>query len=70
MGVIVTGPRRNMMRGSSLRPYFAVPFGDMMTAGCTGLLAACADVLPGTREELLEALRGQGASGTAPWDVD
>ncbi|MEJ2709700.1 MAG: DUF1786 domain-containing protein, partial [Anaerolineales bacterium] len=33
-GVVVTGPRRNMMRASSLRPYFAVPFGDMMIAGC------------------------------------
>jgi uncharacterized protein (DUF1786 family) len=29
-GVAVTGPRRNMMRPSSLHPYFAVPFGDMM----------------------------------------
>lgn len=69
-GVIVTGPRRSLMRGSSLRPYFAVPFGDMMTAGCIGLLAACADVLPDTRSELLEALNSRGTSGTAPWDVD
>ncbi|HEX6818366.1 MAG TPA: DUF1786 family protein [Ktedonobacterales bacterium] len=34
----VTGPRRELLRGSSLRPYEAVPHGDMMLAGCFGLL--------------------------------
>ncbi|HEX2981767.1 MAG TPA: DUF1786 domain-containing protein, partial [Anaerolineaceae bacterium] len=38
--LVVTGPRRALLRGSSLRPHFAVPFGDMMIAGCFGLLAA------------------------------
>ena len=39
----VTGPRREMLRGSHLRPYEAVPHGDMMEAGCYGLLRALAD---------------------------
>lgn len=40
--VAVVGPRRNMLAGSALRPYFAVPHGDMMLAGCFGLLRALA----------------------------
>lgn len=68
-GVVVTGPRRNLMRGSTLRPYFAVPFGDMMIAGCFGLLAAVADVLPELGEPIRASLSGAGGSGTAPWDV-
>jgi len=39
----VTGPRREMMRGSTLHPYEATPHGDMMLAGCFGLLRALAD---------------------------
>jgi uncharacterized protein (DUF1786 family) len=39
----VTGPRREMLRGSSLHPYEATPHGDMMLAGCFGLLRALAD---------------------------
>ena len=69
-GVAVTGPRRNLMRGSSLRPYFAVPFGDMMLAGCIGLLAAVADVMPELGEPIHASLRGAGGSGTPPWEVD
>jgi uncharacterized protein (DUF1786 family) len=38
----VTGPRREMLRGSSLHPYEATPHGDMMLAGCFGLLRALA----------------------------
>jgi hypothetical protein len=38
-------------RGEHLRPYFAVPFGDMMIAGCFGLLAATAEVLPDWRNQ-------------------
>jgi uncharacterized protein (DUF1786 family) len=38
----VTGPRRELLRGSDLRPYEAVPHGDMMLAGCFGLLRAVA----------------------------
>ncbi len=68
-GVVVTGPRRNMMRSSTLHPYFAVPFGDMMIAGCFGLLAAVADVLPDLAEPIRASLRGAGGSGTPPWDI-
>ncbi len=42
----VTGPRREMIRGSLLHPYEATPHGDMMLAGCFGLLRACADYQP------------------------
>jgi uncharacterized protein (DUF1786 family) len=68
-GVVVTGPRRNMMRASSLRPYFAVPFGDMMIAGCFGMLAAVADTLPELGEPIRASLHGAGGSGTPPWEV-
>jgi uncharacterized protein (DUF1786 family) len=68
-GVAVTGPRRNLMRASTLRPYFAVPFGDMMIAGCFGLLAATADALPELGEPVRASLRGAGGSGTPPWEV-
>ncbi|MGZ3643281.1 MAG: DUF1786 family protein, partial [Ktedonobacteraceae bacterium] len=39
----VTGPRREMLRESVLHPYEATPHGDMMLAGCFGLLRALAD---------------------------
>ncbi len=42
----VTGPRRELLRGSALQPYEAVPHGDMMLAGCFGLLRAFADQRP------------------------
>lgn len=69
-GVIVTGPRRGLMRASSLRPYFAVPFGDMMIAGCFGMLAAVADLIPELRAPIQDSLQGAGGAGTPPWDVD
>ncbi len=68
--VAVTGPRRNMLRGSSLRPYFVSPFGDMMIVGCVGLLAAVADRLPDLKGPILASLRGEGGSGNPPWEVD
>ncbi len=74
--VVVTGPRRGLMLQEPspaldhpLRPYFAVPFGDMMIAGCIGLLAATADVLPDLGETIRASLRGGAGLGTAPWDV-
>ncbi|MDR3574811.1 MAG: DUF1786 domain-containing protein [Anaerolineaceae bacterium] len=67
--VTVTGPRRNLIQGSSLKPYFASPFGDMMIAGCFGLLAATADVLPDLREEIVSSLHGQSGRGTPPWEA-
>ncbi|HKV84304.1 MAG TPA: DUF1786 family protein, partial [Ktedonobacterales bacterium] len=42
----VTGPRRELLRGSSLRPYEAVPHGDMMLAGCFGLLRGVEALAP------------------------
>lgn len=53
-----------------LRPYFAVPFGDMMIAGCFGLLAATAEVMPNLAEAIRGSLRGERGRGVAPWDVD
>jgi uncharacterized protein (DUF1786 family) len=70
LGVVVTGPRRELMRASSLRPYFAVPFGDMMITGCFGLLAATADVLPELTEPIRASLNGAGGSGTPPWEIE
>lgn len=78
--VVVTGPRRSMyltkdegpktdgQPSSVLRPYFAVPFGDMMIAGCFGLLAATAEILPNVTEAVVGSLRGGRGRGVAPWD--
>jgi len=69
-GVAVTGPRRNLLRESRLRPYYAVPFGDMMITGCFGMLAAIADLLPNLAEPIQTSLRGGGAGGIPPWEVN
>ena len=52
----------------NLRPYFATPFGDMMIAGCFGLLAATAEVLPGLAESVYGSLSGGHRHDAAPWD--
>jgi len=67
--VIITGPRRNMLKNSALRPYFAAPFGDMMITGCFGLLAAVADLQPELQSEVLSSLSGKGGTGTPPWEL-
>ena len=83
--VVVTGPRRSMFNLESdsllsnvmqqaaslqrLRPYFATPFGDMMIAGCFGLLAATVEILPELGEAIQRSLRGVSGRGVAPWDV-
>ncbi|MCJ7678645.1 MAG: DUF1786 domain-containing protein [Anaerolineales bacterium] len=67
--VTVTGPRRAMLSGSDLRPIFAAPFGDMMLAGCFGLLQAMADHLAEFATLLRDSLLGQ-PSDRAPWDVE
>jgi uncharacterized protein (DUF1786 family) len=51
-GVTVTGPRWSLIRGSSLNPYFAAPYGDMMMAGNYGLLRAYAVNVPETTETI------------------
>ncbi len=68
--LVVTGPRRTLLRDSTLKPYFAVPFGDMMITGCIGLLAAVADVFPELAEPLRASLSGAGGAGTPPWEVE
>ena len=66
--VVVTGPRRSMfLDNPTLKPYFAVPFGDMMIAGCFGLLAATAEILPNLAETVHGSFRG--GHGVAPWDA-
>jgi uncharacterized protein (DUF1786 family) len=67
-GVVVTGPRRNLMRKSSLRPYYATPFGDMMITGCFGLLAATGELLPEFREPIQASLVGGEGYGKPPWE--
>jgi uncharacterized protein (DUF1786 family) len=67
-GVVVIGPRRNLLQKSSLQPYFAVPFGDMMIAGCFGLLSAAADLLPALAGPIQASLHLAGSPG-APWDA-
>jgi uncharacterized protein (DUF1786 family) len=66
--VAVTGPRRAMLEGSKLKPYFAVPFGDMMIAGCIGLLSAAADWMPNLAAEIHTSLTG-GTAATPPWEL-
>lgn len=70
VGVVVTGPRRAMMDGSRLQPYFATPFGDMMLSGCFGLLGGVARVLPELVGPIKASLQGQGGSGTPPWELE
>jgi uncharacterized protein (DUF1786 family) len=66
--VVITGPRRSMfMDNPTLKPYYAVPFGDMMLAGCFGMLAATGDVLLNLKDEISSSL--QGKRSVAPWDA-
>jgi uncharacterized protein (DUF1786 family) len=68
--VVVTGPRRSMYTdGSTLRPYYAAPFGDMMIAGCFGLLAATAEILPNLTEAVSKSMKEAGA-GRPPWEIN
>jgi len=68
-GVVVTGPRRNMMQGSHLNPHFAAPFGDMMLAGCFGLLVAASDLFPEFSLPIREALYKENGNGIPPWEI-
>lgn len=54
--IAVTGPRQDVIAGSSLKPYRAVPHGDTMLAGCYGLVSACALRIDAWREEIQQAL--------------
>jgi uncharacterized protein (DUF1786 family) len=61
----VTGPRRGLLaectveqafEPARLQPYMAVPHGDMMMAGCWGLVRAAAQVFPWATEAITNAL--------------
>lgn len=69
--LVITGPRRNLMRGSSMRTYFAAPYGDMMLTGCFGLLAAAAEIFPEFTQEIQDSLfpDGENVSGKPPWEI-
>jgi hypothetical protein len=41
----------------------------MMIAGCFGLLAATAEVLPDLAEAIQGSLRGESYRGVAPWET-
>jgi uncharacterized protein (DUF1786 family) len=56
--VAVTGPQRSRLRNSVLRPYFAVPHGDMMISGCFGLVRGFAARYPEHAAEIEAALAG------------
>jgi uncharacterized protein (DUF1786 family) len=66
-GVAVTGPRRTLLASSRHRPYYAVPYGDMMIAGCYGMLAALPDLYPDYAAPVLESLAGH--AGRPPWEL-
>ena len=70
--VAVTGPRRGLFRlppaPGGLRPYLAVPYGDMMLTGCIGLLAAMADKMPELAGPIQASLSGR-APGSPPWEL-
>ncbi len=50
--VAVTGPRRELMNKTGLKPYLAVPQGDMMLAGNLGLLRAYSSYDPVIRDAI------------------
>ena len=67
--VAVTGPRRSLLAGvpvqmapgrEPVHPYLAVPYGDMMMAGCWGLVCAAARILPWAADPIAEGLRRGG----------
>lgn len=66
-GMAVTGPRRVMTRHSMHRPYYAVPFGDMMMAGCYGMLAVLPEIYLEHSGPVRDSLRG--AAGRPPWEL-
>jgi uncharacterized protein (DUF1786 family) len=55
----VIGPRRALLDGSRLHPYLAVPHGDMMLAGCFGLLRALAMHMPAFAPAIEDQLGAQ-----------
>ena len=67
--VVVTGPRRSMYANNpKLRPYYAAPFGDMMIAGCFGMLAATAEVIRKLAKAVSGSMKDAGL-GRPPWEL-
>jgi len=54
--IAITGPRQDVIVGSSLKPYRAIPHGDSMLTGCYGLVKACALRMDAWRDEIEQAL--------------
>ena len=48
----VTGPRQDILTGSQMKLHRAVPHGDVMLAGCYGLVSACGLRIDAWREEI------------------
>ncbi|MBI5302257.1 MAG: DUF1786 domain-containing protein [Chloroflexi bacterium] len=48
----LVGPRRGILARSKLKPYFATPYGDMMLAGCYGLVRAYSELNPDVAPEI------------------
>jgi len=51
-----TGPQRGRLVNTSVNPYMAAPYGDMMLTGCYGLICGVASRIDNWREEILQAL--------------
>jgi len=49
--ILVTGPRRDIMRTSGLDLRFAAPYGDMMLTGCFGLVEGYLDYVSNQKGE-------------------
>ncbi|MCL4488823.1 MAG: DUF1786 domain-containing protein [Chloroflexi bacterium] len=54
--LVIVGPRRGLLLHSRHQPYFATPYGDMMLAGCYGLVRAYAELNPAAAPEIERAL--------------
>ncbi|HUU65277.1 MAG TPA: DUF1786 domain-containing protein [Dehalococcoidales bacterium] len=54
--IAITGPRHDLMSGSSLQSHRAVPHGNIMLTGCYGLIKACALRMAPWHEEIEHAL--------------
>ena len=54
--IAATGPHRGKLSRSTLTTYLAVPHGDMMLAGCFGLIRAFGERVSNWREEIEAAL--------------
>jgi uncharacterized protein (DUF1786 family) len=54
--IATTGPRQDIMAGSSLNPHRAVPHGDNMLTGCYGLIKACSLRMDAWHDEIEQVL--------------